>query len=1080
MANRRYIDFPIASTSSDTDIILIWQDGLNKQTTKATLLSGLPEDLADLNDVVISGLTNGQILRYNSTTGVWENTDQGNLDLNDLNDVTIVSPSNGQVLVYNSSTSQWENSSGGYVPYVGAVTTVDLGAQGLRAGYVRFDTTVASVPDEQGLMYWDDARSTAALIMNGTIQHIGQDSFFYVKNSTGSSINKGVAVRFDGTDGASGHLKIAPFLADGTYPSTYFMGVTAEAIGNGEFGQVIHFGELEGIDTTDFDAGDLLYASTTDAGGFQTTAPVAPNNIVLIAAAVNSKNNGAIIVRPTYGSNINNDEGVKITSVADKNLLQYQSGTSLWENKTIAQVLGGTSSQFVKGDGSLDSTSYQPLLTNPVTGTGTTNYLPKFTGTSTIGNSQVFDNGTNVGIGTSSPATKLSVYANNPTTGIIFEIFNNATSSQTGAIMKFTQESVADWGIGQPAGTNAFAFWSGTYPGNLGTERLRITSSGSVGIGTTSPASILQIQEATPIFTLNQTTGNSNQGIYFNINGTNYGRITNNAATGLMTIQNGLNSGDGYSIRFITDGSERLRITSTGNLLVGTTSDNGARLQVSGTATVSGQITGPSGAVTESKFNFIGYNNAYGGISANTGFNTSYNSVSIYSNFNSARSGQGNASNPSWILDLGGSFPDQDSFSIFRSPSGSFSFSNLFKLASTGAATFSSSVTANGNSNTFGNASLSGRAVIIQAGSTNQAIMFKNSAGGDGTLYINGTSNTVDYNFNTYSVGDALVIKNNGNVGIGTASPTAALHISSSGFGGTGRVFQWSGATTGTQYFDAANTGANLVWGMEGSSGGVLYSSSLPYSAVFGNENNYPVQFGTNNAIRMTLTSGGNVLIGTTTDAGFRMAINGPDGTSYVKFTSTAAATGGRIGYNGNEMRIDQQENANLIFRTNGSTQMTITSGGNVLIGTDALPSSTVEGIVFTGTSSGNRSSSGTSTAAYNHLLFYNGNGLIGYIYTSGSSTFYITSSDYRLKEDLKEFKGLEKINDINVYDYKWKTSNERMHGVLAHELAEVLPYAVTGQKDGEQMQGVDYSKIVPVLIKAIQELKQEIDTLKN
>jgi hypothetical protein len=117
MANRRYIDFPIASTSGDTDIILIWQDGANKQTTKATFLSGLPENLDELNDVAISGLTNGQILRYDSVTGKWENTDQGNLDLNDLNDVSIVSPSNGQVLVYNSSTSKWENSSGGYVPY---------------------------------------------------------------------------------------------------------------------------------------------------------------------------------------------------------------------------------------------------------------------------------------------------------------------------------------------------------------------------------------------------------------------------------------------------------------------------------------------------------------------------------------------------------------------------------------------------------------------------------------------------------------------------------------------------------------------------------------------------------------------------------------------------------------------------------------------------------------------------------------------------------------------------------------------------------------------------------------------------
>jgi hypothetical protein len=54
------------------------------------------------------------------------------------------------------------------------------------------------------------------------------------------------------------------------------------------------------------------------------------------------------------------------------------------------------------------------------------------------------------------------------------------------------------------------------------------------------------------------------------------------------------------------------------------------------------------------------------------------------------------------------------------------------------------------------------------------------------------------------------------------------------------------------------------------------------------------------------------------------------------------------------------------------------------------------------------------------------------------------------------------------------------MDGVIAHELQEVLPYAVQGEKDGKDMQGVDYSKIVPILVKAIQELKAEIDELKN
>jgi hypothetical protein len=490
MANRRYIDFPIASTSGDTDIILIWQDGANKQTTKATFLSGLPENLDELNDVAISGLTNGQILRYDSVTGKWENTDQGNLDLNDLNDVSIVSPSNGQVLVYNSSTSKWENSSGGFVPYVGAVTTVDLGAQGLRAGYVRFDTTVAGVPNEQGLMFWDADDETVDIILNGYTMKIGEDLFYPVKNQTGSTIAKGVAVRFAGTLGASGRLLIEPFIANGTVPSSRFMGVTAEEILNGDDGKVLYFGRVRGINTDAFNEGDILYASTTVAGGYQTAIPVAPNNIVQVAAVVTKHvNNGTIFVRPTLGSNINTDEGVKIVSVADKNLLQYQSGTSLWENKSLAQVLGGTSTQFVKGDGSLDSTSYgtgtvtsvglssatsgvtigsspvttsgtitlaiatasgsqngllsstdwtsfnnkQNALTNPVTGTGTSGQIAYFTGTSAISSeSNLFWDATNdrLGIGTAIPALPLTIYSTNAAT--VYQTPNTGTGAGNG------------------------------------------------------------------------------------------------------------------------------------------------------------------------------------------------------------------------------------------------------------------------------------------------------------------------------------------------------------------------------------------------------------------------------------------------------------------------------------------------------------------------------------------------------------------------------------------------------------------------------------------------------------------------
>jgi hypothetical protein len=227
---------------------------------------------------------------------------------------------------------------GVFVPYIGAKHNVDLGDYGISAGFVKFDTTPAAPPTDQGVVYWDDVKQTIALIMNGTTQHVGHDVYFHVKNSSGATIGKGKNVGFSGTEGASGHILIEEFIANGSSPSTYYMGVTSEEIPNGSFGKVMFFGELEGVDTSIYPSGSLLYASSTVAGAFQTTVPSAPNNIILVASTLNSKNNGAIIIRPTLGSNINNDEGVKITSPSNNDLLQYKSSSGLWENVSISSV----------------------------------------------------------------------------------------------------------------------------------------------------------------------------------------------------------------------------------------------------------------------------------------------------------------------------------------------------------------------------------------------------------------------------------------------------------------------------------------------------------------------------------------------------------------------------------------------------------------------------------------------------------------------------------------------------------------------------------------------------------------------
>jgi hypothetical protein len=174
-----------------------------------------------------------------------------------------------------------------------------LGENGISTGFVKFDTTPTDIPEEQGAMFWDEDDNTVDVILNGYRMKIGEDVFYPAKNQSGSTILKGTNVKFAGTVGSSGRLLILPFLADGTDPSYVYMGVTAEDIADGEDGKVLWFGRLRGLNTNAFNEGDVLYASTTSAGGFQTAIPTGTNNVVQVSAVIKkSTTQGVIFIRP--------------------------------------------------------------------------------------------------------------------------------------------------------------------------------------------------------------------------------------------------------------------------------------------------------------------------------------------------------------------------------------------------------------------------------------------------------------------------------------------------------------------------------------------------------------------------------------------------------------------------------------------------------------------------------------------------------------------------------------------------------------------------------------------------------------
>ena len=219
---------------------------------------------------------------------------------------------------------------------------------------------------------------------------------------------------------------------------------------------------------------------------------------------------------------------------------------------------------------------------------------------------------------------------------------------------------------------------------------------------------------------------------------------------------------------------------------------------------------------------------------------------------------------------------------------------------------------------------------------------------------------------------------------------------------------------------------------------------------------------------------------------------SGETGTAYIDFHSTGATSPDFDG------RIQHADDEFTFMVNDGTELLKLTNDGNLLMDTtnyDVSFSSTDTGISMQPAAQVHLSSNGTALIL-NHpnnitgtiqQIRYNGS-IVGTISNTSSSTSYNTTSDYRLKENVVNLTGAtERLKQLEPKRFNFiADADTTVDGFLAHEVQDIVPEAITGTKDevdadgNPEYQGIDQSKLVPLLVATIKELEARITTLEQ
>jgi hypothetical protein len=475
----------------------------------------------------------------------------------------------------------------------GATTITDI-------DYIDFDTTYSATIGAGQLGWNGNDTLSLGMIGGNVIQHIGEDLYFYCKAT--ATITKGQVVMFTGAVGASGVPTGAP--ATGITDGTYIMGIAAENIANNGFGLVQAFGELRNINTSGYADGDILWYNPAVAGGLTKIKPVAPNLKAQMAAVINggSAGGGTILIRINAGSTLGGtDSNAQIDTPSNGQIITYDGQDGYWKNTDltagtaisvaesvtgvltinntgVTSAVAGTGISVSGATGAVTVTNTAPdqtVVLTAGTGISTSGTYPNFTITNTAPSlggtvTSVGGTGTVSGIslsGTVTSSGNLTLggtlnLSSPPAIGGTTPAAGNFTTLGATGVATFSAGTVSAPAITTTGDTNTGMYFPAADTiafSEGGVESMRIDSAGDVGIGITDPTAKLDVyREARVSFATNDQYRM---------------RLTNSDGNGRILVD-----GDASALIFGTSAAgtgatatERMRITSTGNVGIGDT-----------------------------------------------------------------------------------------------------------------------------------------------------------------------------------------------------------------------------------------------------------------------------------------------------------------------------------------------------------------------------------------------------------------------------------------------------------------------------------------------------------------------------